>query len=64
MRDVVHEFVSECQKGFYRPTFTKMRRTGKEYYYSWTWKKPLDRVSYEFTMKGLEALGFGNKFRS
>jgi hypothetical protein len=43
-----------------------MRRTGKEYYYSWTWKKPLDRVSYEFAMKGLhvEALGFGNTFRS
>jgi hypothetical protein len=27
-------------------------------------EKAFDRVSYEFTMKGLEALGFGNKFRS
>ena len=44
-----------------------MRRTGmrKGVLLFLDMEKAFDRVSYEFTMKGLvEALGFGNKFRS
>ena len=27
-------------------------------------EKAFDRVSYDFTMRGLESLGFGDRFRS
>ena len=80
MRDVVHQFVAECQKGFVPDVFiaeaTALLKLVEAYINEddeedrkgvllfLDMEKAFDRVSYEFTMKGLEALGFGNKFRS
>jgi hypothetical protein len=78
MMKVVHEFVSECQKGFVPDTFiaeatmlTKMieayinddedGRQGVILFLDM--EKAFDRVSYDFTLRGLKALGFGKHFR-
>ena len=77
MRDVVHEFVSECQKGFVPKAFiaeaSMLLRTVEAYinerpserrgiFLFLDMEKAFDRVSYEFTMRGMEALGFGDRF--
>ena len=57
MQTVVHEFVSECQKGFVPKTLIAERtmllnlienyinertqRTPRDFYHVWTWRKPL-----------------------
>ena len=78
MGTVVHQFVSECQKGFVPDTFiaeaTMLLRMTEAYineeptsrqgaFLFLDMEKAFDRVSYEFTNRGLEALGFGKHFR-
>ena len=78
MKNIVHEFVSETQKGFTPNTFISdgsMLMRMIEAYLNEDWlnrkgmfifldmEKAFDRVSYEFTMRGLEKLGFGDRFR-
>ena len=78
MAKVVHEFVSESQKGFVPDTFiaeaSMLLRmiesyindepsTRKGAFLFLDMEKAFDRVSYEFTKKGLQALGFGPRFR-
>eukprot|EP00966_Prymnesium_polylepis_P087464 2023768-Prymnesium_polylepis.2 len=78
MCKVVHEFVSEAQKGFVPHTFIAEATTllhlveahinekpldRKGILLSLDMEKAFDRVSYSFTTKGLEALGFGDRFR-
>ena len=77
MRDVVHQFVSECQKGFMPKTFiaeaTMLLRLTEAYINEepgsrqgillfLDMEKAFDRVSYDFTLRGLEAVGFGPRF--
>ena len=79
MREVVHEFVEECQKGFMPKTFiseaTMLLRlveahineeptNRKGIFLFLDMEKAFDRVSYDFTKKALEAYGFGKKFRT
>ena len=75
---VVHEFVSDCQKGFVPDVFiaeaTAMLRMVEAYIneepeeregiflFLEQMKKAFDRVSYDFTMKGLQKLGMGDNF--
>ena len=78
MITVVHQFVSECQKGFVPDVFIAEASTllrlveayineeGSERQGAFLFldmEKAFDRVSYDFTNKGLEALGFGKHFR-
>ena len=78
MREVVHEFTSECQKGFVPGTFiaeaTMMMQMVEAYineedsgrkgaFLFLDMEKAFDRVSYAFTKRGLKALGFGPNFR-
>ena len=78
MGTVVHQFVSECQKGFVPDTFiaeaTVLLRMTEAYineepttrqgaFLFLDMEKAFDRVSYDFTNRGLEALGFGKHFR-
>ena len=78
MRGVVHEFTSECQKGFVPDTFiaeaTMMMQMVEAYineegsgckgaFLFLDMEKAFDRVSYAFTKLGLKALGFGPNFR-
>jgi len=78
MGTVVHEFVSECQKGFVPDTFIAEATTlmrGIEAYINdkpedrqgimlfLDMEKAFDRVSYDFTLRGLKAIGFGKNFR-
>ena len=78
MIKVVHEFVAECQKGFVPDTFiaeaTMLTRLIEGYINEdgegregimlfLDMEKAFDRVSYDFTLRGLEAIGFGKKFR-
>ncbi len=79
MREVVHEFVEECQKGFMPKTFiseaTMLLRLveahineeptkRKGIFLFLDMEKAFDRVSYDFTNKALEAYGFGKNFRT
>ena len=79
MGRVVHQFVAETQKGFVPDTFiaeaTMLTRMIEHYTNDERFpdrkgimifldmEKAFDRVSYEFTKKGLEAIGFGKNFR-
>ena len=78
MAKVVHEFVAECQKGFVPDTFiaeaTMLTRLIEGYTNEdgadregimlfLDMEKAFDRVSYAFTLRGLESLGFGKKIR-
>ena len=78
MHTVVHQFVSESQKGFVPNAFiaeTSMLMRLLEAYINeepderqgiflfLDMEKAFERVSYEFTMNGLEAVGFGKNFR-
>ena len=77
MLDSVHEFVSECQKGFTPSTFiaevTMLINLTKAYineedtgrhglYIFLDMEKAFDRVSYGFIKKALKAVGFGPEF--
>ena len=77
MKQVVHEFVSDCQKGFVPDVFiaeaTAMLRMVEAYineepeeregiFLFLDMEKAFDRVSYDFTMKGLQKLGMGDNF--
>ena len=79
MGTMVHQFVSECQKGFVPDTFigeaSMLMRMIEAYinedednrqgaFLFLDMEKAFDRVSYEFTNKGLEALGFGKHFKN
>ena len=79
MQKVVHQFVSETQKGFVPDTFiaeaTMILRTVEAYinededtrqgaFLFLDMEKAFDRVSYEFTNKALDTLGFGKKFKT
>ena len=74
MAKVVHEFVAECQKGFVPDTFiaeaTMLTRLIEGYTNEdgadregimlfLDMDKAFDRVSYDFTLRGLASLGFG-----
>ena len=79
MNKVVHQFVAETQKGFVPHTFiadcTMMMNLIEAYLNEGDdeskkglmvfldMEKAFDRVSYDFVMGGLEALGFGEGFR-
>ena len=79
MNKVVHQFVAETQKGFVPHTFiadcTMMMNLIEAYLNEGDdeskkglmifldMEKAFDRVSYDFIMSGLEALGFGEAFR-
>ena len=78
MNKVVHQFVSETQKGFVPDAFiaesAMLMKTIEAHineepedrqgiFLFLDMEKAFDRVSYEFTKKGLEALGFGKHFR-
>ena len=78
MNTVVHQFVSESQKGFVPDTFiaeaSMLMRMVEAYinedeenrkgiFLFLDMEKAFDRVSYDFTNKGLAALGFGENFR-
>jgi hypothetical protein len=78
MCGVVHEFVSEAQKGFVPHTFiaeaTILLRNVEAYINEegmdrqgallfLDMEKAFDRVSYEFLNKGLDALGFGENYK-
>jgi hypothetical protein len=78
MNKVVHEFVSESQKGFTPDTFiadctmllnmteayiNEEPRTRGGLFVFLDMEKAFDRVSYDFLNSGLTALGFGSKFR-
>ena len=78
MISVVHQFVSECQKGFVPDVFiaeaSMLLRLVEAYINEegsdrqgvmlfLDMEKAFDRVSYDFTNMGLEALGFGRHFR-
>ena len=77
MLTVVHEFVSECQKGFVPDTFiaevSMLVNLIKAYVNEegtdrkglmvfLDMEKAFDRVSYKFLMDGMKAVGFGPKF--
>ena len=77
MRDVVHEFTSESQKGFVPHTFISEATTLLTLIEAYINEEPLDRkgillfldmekafdrVSYKFTIEGLKAIGFKGKF--
>ena len=77
MREVVHEFTSESQKGFVPHTFISESSTLLSLIESYINEEPLDRkglllfldmekafdrVSYDFTIQGLQAIGFNGKF--
>ena len=78
MKKVVHEFVSECQKGFTPHAFIaecSMLTNLIEAYMNdddhpergamilfLDMEKAFDRVSYEFLLKAAEAVGFGPRF--
>jgi hypothetical protein len=78
MCGVVHEFVSEAQKGFVPHIFiaevTILLRNVEAYIHEegmdrqeallfLDMEKAFDRVSYEFLNKGLDALGFGENYK-
>ena len=78
MKTVVHEFVSECQKGFVPDVFIAEATALLKLVEAYTneddtdrkgillfldMEKAFDRVSYEFTLAGLKAFGFGKRFR-
>ena len=78
MKTVVHEFVSECQKGFVPEVFIAEATALLKLVEAYTnedgeqrkgimlfldMEKAFDRVSYDFTLSGLKSLGFGKRFR-
>ena len=78
MKKVVHEFVSECQKGFVPDVFIAEATALLKLVEAYTneddtdrkgillfldMEKAFDRVSYDFTLAGLKAFGFGKRFR-
>ena len=78
MKQVVHEFVSECQKGFVPHAFIAectMLMNAVEAYINdeahperggmmlfLDMEKAFDRVSYDFLLRAAEAVGFGERF--
>ena len=79
MREVVHQFVSEAQKGFVPKTFiadctmllnlienyiNEEPESRKGLFVFLDMEKAFDRCSYEYLMKALEETGFGPRFRS
>ena len=78
MKEAVHEFVSECQKGFVPDVFIAEATALLKLVEAYTnedgenrkgillfldMEKAFDRVSYDFTLSGLKAFGFGKRFR-
>ena len=78
MKTAVHEFVSECQKGFVPDVFIAEATALLKLVEAYTnedgenrkgillfldMEKAFDRVSYDFTLSGLKAFGFGKRFR-
>jgi hypothetical protein len=78
MKTAVHEFVSKCQKRFVPDVFIAEAMALLKLVEAYTnedgenrkgillfldMEKAFDRVSYDFTLSGLKAFGFGKRFR-